>query len=440
MRRKLARLMILILAGCGESSGPPGPAASLRLSADSVILFVDSTILVRAEARDAGGQLVERPVAWHLFDSTRAVLHVPLLTGLRTGTTSLVAAVDSISTRIPVRVVVRFKTAAIGSWGTTCALTIDGIPYCWGTHAPTPRPVATNLHFTDVVVGYTHVCARTVSGDVWCWRPDPAGIEVPFQVSNGPFMQFVIGLRYACGLTPAGLAVCWHTTNQGAPQFASPFFPAPSLAFRSLAGDGTAACGITTSHETWCWGENEFGQLATHSTYSTDTPTRIGIPAADTVVTGWWHVCALTSGHQVWCWGYNYQGQAGDTATGSGCYHYGTRGVCTETPQLIQGGHAFTRISASGFSNCGLEADGSAWCWGDNSMGNYGISAASSSTPVPSAGGMKFAVLYGQRDTRCGLSVEQRLYCWGYNGGQNLLGLNDGSFLHFSPALMLNQP
>jgi alpha-tubulin suppressor-like RCC1 family protein len=53
--------------------------------------------------------------------------------------------------------------------------------------------------------------------------------------------------------------------------------------------------------------------------------------------------------------GNNTFGQLGD----------GTINTPATTPVVVAGGHTWNAISAGGFHSCAVEADGSAWCWGE---------------------------------------------------------------------------
>ena len=74
--------------------------------------------------------------------------------------------------------------------------------------------------------------------------------------------------------------------------------------------------------------------------------------------------CATRTGGTLWCWGWDNYGQLG---IGSD--------TDQELPQQVTtpatGGWASI---AGGFqSTCSIRADGTLWCWGDNSYGQLGI-------------------------------------------------------------------
>jgi hypothetical protein len=78
------------------------------------------------------------------------------------------------------------------------------------------------------------------------------------------------------------------------------------------------------------------------------------------------HACALTAEGAAFCWGSNEMGQLGSLAPGFPCPAQGSRtGVpCSSTPVRVGGELRFASISAGSSGTCGLAADGTAHCWG----------------------------------------------------------------------------
>lgn len=80
-----------------------------------------------------------------------------------------------------------FQSVSHGA-GHVCGLTRAGAAYCWGNNfrgrlgigSPTtagpgpvpvsrPYPVVGGLRFVSLAAGWSHTCALTESGEVWCW-------------------------------------------------------------------------------------------------------------------------------------------------------------------------------------------------------------------------------------------------------------------------------
>ncbi len=85
------------------------------------------------------------------------------------------------------------------------------------------------------------------------------------------------------------------------------------------------------------------------------------VPAPSTLVTGATHGCALNADGEAFCWGNNNLGQLGNG-----------RLTWTATPTRVAGGLRFTMLAAGWASTCGLTVVGEAYCWGSNWLGQLG--------------------------------------------------------------------
>ena len=103
--------------------------------------------------------------------------------------------------------------------------------------------------------------------------------------------------------------------------------------------------------------------------------------ATNSISSGGEHTCGLRADGSAVCWGRNSLGQA--------------------TPPV---GETFAAISSGYDYTCGLRADGSAACWGRN---NYG----QATPPV----GETFAAISSGHDHTCGLRADGSAVCWGRN-------------------------
>jgi hypothetical protein len=129
-----------------------------------------------------------------------------------------------------------------------------------------------------IVAGEYHLCARTTSGEIFCW----GGLSSAEEFSSR---------------TPLTVG---------------------SLTGKTLqldAGSGHT-CALTTAGEVKCWGDNYFGQLG-DGTYTSTLKPMNSVYAMDRVLkisSGSGHVCALIKAGDVRCWGDCSLGQCGDKA------------------------------------------------------------------------------------------------------------------------------
>lgn len=204
-----------------------------------------------------------------------------------------------------------FRSISVGRV-TTCAATTGGETFCWGTnlalqvsedpgvpfsklpaHVPTPVAVASvsNLEL--------HTCALAPDGRAFCWGMAPRGrlggghsdLEIvdcpdvtdittglpadcvghPVEVSGGiAFTSIAAGTHHTCGLDAQGRLYCWGSGTWGelgngrsgvANWTATPTPVAGELRFRAVTAGQFFTCAIATNDATYCWGNNQVGQL-----------------------------------------------------------------------------------------------------------------------------------------------------------------------------------
>lgn len=336
------------------------------------------------------------------------------------------------------RLAFRTLSASVGSsvWsGHVCGITLDAEAFCWGVDktqlgreltAPDycvaqnglvaqpcsrdPVRVATLDRLAGIASGDFHSCGVTVDGVVWCWGSDSNGqlgslddeacgefelpcSFVPVTISTDRrFRQVVAGSIHSCALSDRGEAWCWGNNDDGQLGHASPLGPgvpaetAAGLEFVQLTAGRRHTCGLTAAGEAYCWGDNTGGQLGGGTSAPALTEVRVRSAVRFTALSaGWWHTCGLGEDGSAFCWGSNVFGQLGGTpAEPEVC---AAADPCATAPVTVAGGRRFVAVGAGGAHTCALAADGRAYCWGDNSLGQLGDgNMAGSSRPVPVAG------------------------------------------------------
>jgi hypothetical protein len=272
-----------------------------------------------------------------------------------------------------------------------CGVSVTGAGYCWGlnqrgeigsTAVPLPTPgspgppvvfsvitITTTPHLIDggfnwksVVAGWLHACGITVSGDAYCWGDNQTG-----QLGVGT-IDTVSGSHRTPALVSGG-----HHWIQ-------------------LALGTRSTCGITDTHQAYCWGENGEGQLGNGSV---GAPASVPMLVASALrfsfisvssgfgdgsavpvppVGGQGNIgfaCALTERGEAYCWGWNGNGSLGD---GTAVDH--------STPVQVLGGHIFTNLAAGGSQACGAFFN-QIWCWGSNFAGQLGNGTTANMSSVP---------------------------------------------------------
>ncbi|MFD1714904.1 RCC1 domain-containing protein [Amnibacterium flavum] len=332
---------------------------------------------------------------------------------------------------------------------TTCAITSDQRPYCWGRYpgagsSEAGKPVAVNMSALgsdrvkqiSVSVANGANCLLTVNGKVACWGYGVYGtngstdtIMTPRTIDNGALQGKTVvsiagsGQGY-CALSSDDSIACWGLEVQGSLGIGSTPFPnrtgvnsgygswapiavdsgsiAAGTRFTGLSGGDGTVCAKTDTGDFYCWGLMGGGIDSAGRPVAKDRPTLLATPGLSkpdsvfmrgpaTTDFQYGSMCALKSG-SVYCWGSNVAGWLGlGLSTASPV-------PIVSTPTRVTGGIVGTgqvaQLDAYGFSPCALMTDGRVSCWGSNfrgSMGNGSVPVSNDgsdynvSSPAPAA-------------------------------------------------------
>lgn len=261
------------------------------------------------------------------------------------------------------------------------------------------------------------------------------------------------GYTVACGLGSTGLAYCWGNNAEGALGNGTTTSGDDSVPGAVLGGLSWVAlsagsnsieardsvCGIATTGDAYCWGDNTYGQLGNGTTNDDSVPHLVdGGLAWSAISAGGQHVCGITSTASAYCWGSNHDGQLGD----------GT-GVDSYTPVLVSGGRQWKAISVGQGWTCAITIQDQAYCWGYNGDGQLGngttLTTADDSAPAPvvsnqntSGGWQRLDAGYG---STCAIGLDDVAYCWGRNYyGQLGDGTTDDTSVPVRALIPGNEP
>jgi alpha-tubulin suppressor-like RCC1 family protein len=353
-------------------------------------------------------------------------------------------------------------TKIVAGSGSTCALTDEGLAYCWGqlfdeetASDPTceaatgtrcrtrPDTLAFGMRFRDLrlaanIFGHT-ICGITTESRGYCWGtlssgedaglvigsvPQPLGAALPLQ-------SISVASHHFCAILTSGVTQCWGDYSGGArgtgqpllqyvPADLSPNAVAGGLAFTDLGLGFASSCGLLTG-AAYCWGwEVTVGSTGASLSAAVKCGwdiapvlgrcSHVPVPVAGehtfaTLAAGQNHACGLTDSGEVYCWGSNESGQLGAQSSTSGAP---VRAAVPEGVQAVAVGSEFT---------CALGVSGLAYCWGLTHVGQSGSRSSLSPLPVPTpvAGGVRYRGIAAGHTHVCALRVSGGVDCWGSN-------------------------
>jgi alpha-tubulin suppressor-like RCC1 family protein len=192
---------------------------------------------------------------------------------------------------------------------------------------------------------------------------------------------------------------------------------ADSVAFVSVTAGADHVCALSDRSEAYCWGSNEFGQLGNGTADAVPqlTPVRVRTDVKFTVVAaGFNHTCGLERDGTAWCWGANDTAQLGDGTTKNAP-------ASTPTPTRVRTDVKFKMIGPGGGHTCAVSVDGVGYCWGGNWHGQLGAgdrdgdAAAPCCYRLPRAirTDLRFQAAVAGGINSCAVATDGKAYCWG---------------------------
>jgi alpha-tubulin suppressor-like RCC1 family protein len=330
----------------------------------------------------------------------------------------------------------------------TCALTTNGVAYCWGGNGSSQLGDGTNtrsLRPVQVAGGHTFreiasafwggSCAVTATDQRYCWGGNwhgqqgtgtVDGSNQPVLVTSGPAMRSLAGGHDGmCGISTAGVVYCWGSRGTGrigdgllghatAPQ-AVPGVPAGSTVYMQ---HNSAGCALAPDGAAYCWGYNQHGQLGRGTQTLVETAGLVVTNERFTsLAIGSHHTCGLRADGDLYCWGANWDGQLG----------LGHLDMALVPQKVNVPGVSFSSVTAGGNFTCGIATDGQGYCWGMGSNGRLGTgNTTSRNVPTPIALTSQLTTISSGQAHTCAVTQSGTMFCWG-DGGLGQLGNNSGS-------------
>ncbi|MQA20861.1 RCC1 domain-containing protein [Rugamonas rivuli] len=256
---------------------------------------------------------------------------------------------------------------------------------------------------TAIGTGNFHSCAALSTGGAKCWGQNSYG-----QLGNG---------KTVTSLTPVEV--------QGL----------SSYQITAIAGGTYFTCALTSTGSVYCWGFNNYGQLASKTLVSSTTPVAVQIPtgAAKALTVGNNHACVLDTYGNIYCWGSNSGGQLNRNVS---ITH-------SSIPLYAAGMNDVVALQGNGFTTCYRDNKGGAKCFGNNKYAQFGI-GTKDSTDGATYGAPNYALglstnvisTSASMYDGCAVKDDHAVFCWGFNNTFGALGFT-GIGIYSTPVAVL---
>lgn len=197
--------------------------------------------------------------------------------------------------------------------------------------------------------------------------------------------------------------------------------PVP-LKAKAVEVGASRVCAIKQDGGVICWGNNNGGALGHGGAeaYSNTPVTVSGLPGVSSLAAGATdQVCAVATTGSAYCWGQNHLGQVGD----------GTE-TDRRSPVKVAGISGVSQIGAGFHFTCAVATAGTVHCWGSGQNGQHGDGLKQRrSVPGPVSGISGAVQVEGGDLHACARLGGGTVYCWGDNVyGQLGDGTDDNRF------------
>ncbi len=189
----------------------------------------------------------------------------------------------------------------------TCAVRTDGTLWCWGSNIngqlgigshqlrKVPAKVGADANWSSVGGGWYHTCAIKKDKSLWCWGLNQFGelgngttksTTKPVRIgTDNSWKTVALGTYHSCGLKKNTGLYCWGHNDSGQldnsdyiDRHKPKLVGDAGTGYVSFAAGSAHTCGVWNNagtHEIWCWGNNDHGQLGNGNTVTVNAPVQV---------------------------------------------------------------------------------------------------------------------------------------------------------------------
>jgi len=232
-----------------------------------------------------------------------------------------------------------------------------------------------------------------------------------------------------CVVTLRGQVVCLRPTaprsadDDGGGEDSAPiavFSPPSGSRFRGLVTGIQHVCALTDGGRSYCWGDNQWGQLGDGGDRPAANPTPVSTPHSFRKLSaGRSHTCGITTSNEVFCWGLGTNDALGPAGVDRCIILVESQPhrpqpqptSCARTPQPVPLPDPVLDVAVGDDHSCGLTTQHQLFCWG----WVYNVDFRSRRPKRVDDGGARLVSLSSGSRHVCGLDAAGRAFCWGRN-------------------------
>jgi len=332
----------------------------------------------------------------------------------------------------------------VGTYATKTGATTpgDGCQACGlSKYSPGGR-ILSCAGVTELSAGANHTCACVNSGECFCWgygnhgqlgtgslgySPTPVRLNLPEEYT---YSSISAGQNHSCVVRSDGNFACWGQSSSGqlgygdTVQRLTPVFTAEGYnAQWVFAGDRHSCFIQSTTGRVYCWGKNDYGQVAIGTIGGQyNSPQETELEGVFNLSLSKNNGCGVDFfGKKVYCWG--------DCSN----YQLGSFSLCDSndgaTPVAVSALPLWTILDVSSGNNhsCSL-INKIVRCWGVNSKGQLGSGNYNNSGPVELAVSDEYLKISAGGDHTCGVTTSNTVKCWGDNSDKQVTNSSTTKF------------